>query len=369
MSTTIAILTGGGDCPGLNAVIRAVVRSATLTRDWRVIGIEDGFDGLVGEPRWRELTLDSVRGILPRGGTILGTSNRGNPLAYPVEENGETRMADLSTEVVENFQRSGAEALIAVGGDGTLKIARVLQEKGIPMVGVPKTIDNDLRGTDVTFGYNTAVGIVTEALDRLHSTAESHHRVMVVEVMGRDAGWIALESGLAGSADVILIPEIPFDLNAVCDAIRQRKVRGSKFSIIVVAEGAFPAEGQKIVQFSESENRGVERLGGVGAFVADEITRRMQVETRVVVLGHVQRGGTPSPFDRILGSRFGVKAVELIEQGRYGRMVSLRGREVCDVDIVDAVDSLNRVEPDGDLVRSAEALGIMLGRSSRLSGL
>ena len=362
MSRTVAILTGGGDCPGLNAVIRGVVRSAVLGYGWKVIGIEDGFDGLVGEPRWRELTLDSVRGILPRGGTILGTSNRGNPFAYPVEENGAIRMVDLSTEVVANFHSLGADALIAVGGDGTLKIALTLQNMGIPMVGVPKTIDNDLRGTDITFGYNTAVGIVTEALDRLHTTAESHHRVMVVEVMGRDAGWIALESGLAGSADVILIPEIPFDLKTVCEAIGQRHARGSKFSIVVAAEGAFPAEGQKIVQLTESENRGVERLGGIGAYVADEISRRMRVETRVVVLGHVQRGGTPSPFDRILGSRFGIKAVELIEQGRYGRMVSLQGRHVFDVDIADAVDSLNRVAPDGDLARSAEALGITLGR-------
>lgn len=362
MSKTIAILTGGGDCPGLNAVIRGVVRSATLRRGWRVLGIEDGFDGLVGEPRWRELTLESVRGILPRGGTILGTSNRGNPLAYPVKKEGETRLVDVSGQVVRNFRDLGAEALIAVGGDGTLKIARRLQDLGIPMVGVPKTIDNDLRGTDVTFGYNTAVGIVTEALDRLHTTAESHQRVMVVEVMGRDAGWIALESGLAGSADVILIPEIPFDLEAVCDAIRQRKARGSRFSIVVVAEGAFPLAGDKVVLLTDAENLGVERLGGIGAFVANEISRRMTLETRVVVLGHVQRGGTPSPFDRILGSRFGVKAVELIEQGRFGRMVSLKGRTVDDVEIVDAVDSLNRVDPDGDLVRAAEALGIMLGR-------
>jgi phosphofructokinase-like protein len=366
MSHTIAILTGGGDCPGLNAVIRGVVRSAVLTRGWRVIGIEDGFDGLVGQPRWRELTLDAVRGILPRGGTILGTSNRGNPLAYPVEKNGETRLVDLSAEVVANFRQLGVDALIAVGGDGTLKIARALQEKGVPMVGVPKTIDNDLRGTDITFGYNTAVGIVTEALDRLHTTAESHHRVMVVEVMGRDAGWIALESGLAGSADVILIPEIPFDMSSVCDAILQRKKRGSKFSIVVAAEGAYPLAGQKIVKLSKAENLGVERLGGVGAFVANEIAKRMQIETRVVVLGHVQRGGTPSPLDRILGSRFGVKAVELIERGHFGRMVSLQGRQICDVDIVEAVDSLNRVDPDGDLVKAAEALGIMLGRSKSI---
>ena len=362
MQQTIAILTGGGDCPGLNAVIRGVVRSAILQRNWRVIGIEDGFDGLVGEPRWRELTLDSVRGILPRGGTILGTSNRGNPLAYPVKENGQTRLVDVSRQVIDNFRKLGADALIAVGGDGTLKIARALQELGMPMVGIPKTIDNDLRGTDVTFGYNTAVGIVTEALDRLHTTAESHHRVMVVEVMGRDAGWIALESGMAGSADVILIPEIPFDLATVCDAINLRKTRGSKFSIVVVAEGAFPSDGEKVVLQASEENSGVERLGGVGAFVADELARQMQVETRVVVLGHVQRGGTPSPFDRILGSRFGIKAVELIEQGKFGRMVSLQGRDVCDVDIVDAVDSLNRIEPDGSLVRSAEALGISVGR-------
>ena len=362
MKRTVAILTGGGDCPGLNAVIRGVVRSAVLARGWRVIGIEDGYDGLVGEPRWRELTLDSVRGILPRGGTLLGTSNRRNPLAYPVEEDGRTRLVDVSHQVVDNFHKLGADALIAVGGDGTLKIARALQELGMPMVGVPKTIDNDLRGTDVTFGYNTAVGIVTEALDRLHTTAESHHRVMVVEVMGRDAGWIALESGMAGSADVILIPEIPFEMAAVCAAIDQRKARGSKFSIVVVAEGAFPSGGDKVVQVTSAENRGVERLGGVGAFVADEISRRTQIETRVVVLGHVQRGGTPSPFDRILGSRFGIKAVELIERQKFGRMVSLQGRDVCDVDIVEAVDSLNRVDPDGDLVRSAEALGINLGR-------
>jgi 6-phosphofructokinase 1 len=345
-------------------VIRGVVRAATLERGWRVIGIHDGFDGLVGEPRWSELSLDSVRGILPRGGTILGTSNRGNPFSYPVVENAETTLVDVSAQVVENFRSLGAEALIAVGGDGTLKIARSLQDMGVPMIGVPKTIDNDLRGTDVTFGYNTAVGIVTEALDRLHSTAESHHRVMVVEVMGRDAGWIALESGLAGSADVILIPEIPFELDAVFAAIDRRRARGSRFSIIVVAEGAFPADGDKVVKLSSGQNLGVERLGGIAAFVAEEITRRTEIETRVVVLGHVQRGGTPSPFDRILGSRFGVKAVELIEQGRFGRMVSLQGRSVADVDIVDAVDSLNRVDPNGGLVRAAEALGISLGRSS-----
>ncbi|MCM2265006.1 MAG: 6-phosphofructokinase [Desulfuromonadales bacterium] len=362
MSRTIAILTGGGDCPGLNAVIRAVVRSAILQHGWRVIGIEDGFDGLVGTPRWRELTLDAVRGILPRGGTILGTSNRGNPLAYPVKTEKGVVLTDVSAQVVANFRALGADALIAVGGDGTLKIARRLQDLGMPMVGVPKTIDNDLRSTDVTFGYHTAVEVVTEALDRLHTTAESHHRAMVVEVMGRDAGWIALESGLAGSADVILVPEIPFDLAAVCASIENRRQSGSRFSIIVVAEGAYPLAGGKVVQATAAENLGVERLGGIGTFVSREIGTKLDIETRVVVLGHVQRGGSPVPFDRILGTRFGVHAVELIAQTRYGRMVALRGRAVVDVEISAAVDALNRIDPGGELIRTAEALGICVGR-------
>ena len=362
MSRTIAILTGGGDCPGLNAVIRAVVRSAVLRHGWRVIGIEDGFDGLVGTSRVRELDLAAVRGILPRGGTILGTSNRGNPLAYPVQTAEGVALVDVSAQVVANFRASGADALIAVGGDGTLKIARRLQDLGMPMVGVPKTIDNDLRGTDVTFGYHTAVGIVTEALDRLHTTAESHHRVMIVEVMGRDAGWIALEAGLAGSADVILIPEIPFDLEAVCHAISARRQHGSRFSIVVVAEGAHPRGGGKVVQATAADNLGVERLGGVGALVSRAIGERLAVETRGVVLGHVQRGGSPVPFDRILGTRFGVRATELVARGKYGRMVALRGRSVIDVEISAAVDALNRVEADGELVRTAEALGICVGR-------
>jgi 6-phosphofructokinase 1 len=365
MGKTIAILTGGGDCPGLNAVIRGVVRAAILRHGWRVLGIEDGFDGLVDGPRFQELDLAAVRGILPRGGTILGTSNRGNPFAYPIKVNGEVRLVDVSTQVMENFQKIGADVLIAVGGDGTLKIARRLFELGMAVVGVPKTIDNDLQATDVTFGYNTAVNTVTEALDRLHTTAESHHRAMVVEVMGRDAGWIALESGIAGSADVILIPEIPYSIDAVCEAIRQRRERGSKFSIVVVAEGAFPASGDKVRKLSAEDNLGVERLGGIGQFVAQSIGARLEMENRVVVLGHVQRGGSPTPFDRILGSRFGVKAVELIAQGDFGHMVALRGRCVAAVPIAEAVDALNLVDPDGELVGTAEALGIVLGRTPR----
>jgi len=362
MSKTIAILTGGGDCPGLNAVIRAVVRTAIGRHGWRVIGIKDGFEGLVGEIRWTELTLDSVRGILPRGGTILGTSNRGDPFSYPVEVKGKVELQDVSDKVLDSFRELGAEVLIAVGGDGTLKIAQGLFEKGLPVIGIPKTIDNDLRATDVTFGYRTAVSIVTEALDRLHTTAESHHRVMVVEVMGRDAGWIAMESGIAGSADAILIPEIPYHVDPLCDAIKRRRSRGRSFSIVVVAEGAVPVDGQKIVQQTAADNLGVERLGGIGHDVARQIGRCLDMETRVVTLGHLQRGGSPDSYDRILASRFGVKAVELIAQQQYGRMVALLGREVGDVVIANAVSQLNLVDPDGELVKTAESLGITLGR-------
>lgn len=363
MSKTVAILTGGGDCPGLNAVIRGVVRAADY-RGWQVIGVKDGFDGLVDGPRWQKLDRAAVRGLLPRGGTILGTSNRGNPFSYPVVRDGRTFLEDVSHLVLENFKKIGADALIAVGGDGTLKIAQQLGALGMPVVGVPKTIDNDLKGTDVTFGYNTAVGIVTEALDRLHSTAESHHRVMVVEVMGRDAGWIALESGIAGSADVILIPEIPYRIDKVCEAIRKRGSSGHLFSIVVVAEGARSAEGGKVVQKTADDNFGVERLGGIGHAVAREIENclGLDMELRVVVLGHVQRGGTPSPFDRILSSRFGVKAIQLIEEGGFGKMVALHGRQIKFVKIDDAVGQLNLIDPDGELVETAEELGIMVGR-------
>lgn len=362
MSRTIAVLTGGGDCPGLNAVIRGVVRTAIGKYGWRVIGIEDGFEGLVGDLRWRELTYDSVSGILPRGGTILGTSNRGNPFSYPFEVDGQVELRDISDQVIASFRNLGAEVLIAVGGDGTLKIAQGLYEKGLPVIGVPKTIDNDLRATDVTFGYRTAVMIVTEALDRLHSTAESHHRLMVVEVMGRDAGWIALESGIAGSADVILIPEIPYSIDSVCQAIERRRQRGRRFSIIVVAEGAYPRHGDKVVQATAEQNLGVERLGGVGQQVAAQVRQYLDMETRVVTLGHLQRGGSPTPYDRILASRFGVKAVELIAKQQYGRMVALKGRSVEDVEIAQAVSRLNLVDPSGELVATAEALGIMVGR-------
>jgi 6-phosphofructokinase 1 len=362
MSKTLAILTGGGDCPGLNAVIRGIVRAATLKRGWRVVGIEDGFDGLVEGPRFRELDLKAVRGILQRGGTILGTSNRGDPFAYPVERNGKVVLEDVSARVFKNFKKIGADVLIVVGGDGSLKIARRFGDLGIRVIGVPKTIDNDLRGTELTFGFTTAVRTVTESLDRLHSTAESHNRVMVVEVMGRDAGWIALASGIAGSADVILIPEIPYQLKRICDAIKTRSESGSRFSIVVVAEGARPIDGDKVVQKSAKENFGVERLGGVAHQLAHQLETCLDMELRVVVLGHVQRGGTPAAYDRILSSRFGVKAVDMVEAGEFGKMAAIRGNKMISVEIAEAVGALNLVDPEGELVGTAEALGITVGR-------
>ena len=362
MNKTVAILTGGGDCPGLNAVIRAVVKTAINQYGWRVIGIEDGFDGLIGNQCRHELKVKDVRGLLARGGTILGTSNRGNPFSYPVIVNGKPEVKDMSAEVIKTFTSIGADALIAVGGDGTLRIALGLAQMGLNVVGIPKTIDNDLRATDITFGYRTAVSIVTEALDRLHTTAESHHRAIIVEVMGRDAGWIALEAGIAGSADAILIPEIPYSITELCRSIEKRRVDGSKFSIIVVAEGAAPAGGQQSIQEKSKANFGAVRFGGIAHDVADQMSHCIDIETRVVTLGHLQRGGAPVPFDRILATRFGVKAVELIAAQNYNKMVSLKGTKIESVELADAVSQQNLVDPDGDLVATAESLDIFMGR-------
>jgi 6-phosphofructokinase 1 len=359
----IGVLTGGGDCPGLNAVIRGIVKGATIGRGWEVVGVEDGFDGLLKpDEKCRLMSLNDVRGILPRGGTILGTTNRGNPFSYPMEIDGRIEMRDISSEVVKNIARLGLDLLVVIGGDGSLKIALELMQKGVPIIGVPKTIDNDLLETDVTFGFNTALETATDALDKLHTTAESHHRVMVMEVMGRYAGWIALESGIAGGADVILIPEIPFDIKKICRSIIERRSRGSRFSIVVAAEGAYPKGGARIVKKPADAPNAVERLGGVGDYVAREIAGCLDMDTRVTVLGHLQRGGSPSTFDRCLGSRFGIKAVELIEQQEYGSMVCLRGRSIKSVPIARAVRRLKLVNPNGEMVRCAEELGIMLGR-------
>lgn len=358
----IAILTGGGDCPGLNAAIRGVVRASVLEHGWEVLGIHDGFDGLLKANSYQRLGSSDVRGLQVRGGTILGTTNRGNPLNYPVEKDGKTVFMDVTDDIVSNIKKMKIDVLIAVGGDGTMKIAQAIFEKGIPVVGIPKTIDNDLGATDVTFGYNSAVSCATDALDKLHTTAESHHRVLVLEVMGRDCGWIALEAGIAGGADVILIPEIPFDLGKVCDHICSRKETGSKFSIVVVAEGSYPRGGEKVYEREPGPGGTPGRLGGISRFVADRISLCTSIETRVAVLGHLQRGGTPTTFDRILATRFGVEAVNLIAGGKAGEMVCLRGREIVSVPIKKAVDRLKHVNPNGQVVRTAESLGITLGR-------
>ncbi|MGZ4817972.1 MAG: 6-phosphofructokinase [Terriglobales bacterium] len=356
---TIGISTGGGDCPGLNAVIRAATRSAILKHGWRVVGITDGFDGLIWPERSRELTLDSVSGILPRGGTILGTTNRGNPCKYKTVVDGCEVVRDMAPQVIENARKLGLDALIVVGGDGTQAIGLELFRHGLNVVGVPKTIDNDLSATDVTFGFDTALHTCTDAIDKLFSTAESHHRVMVVEVMGRDAGWIALEAGLSGGAHVILIPEIVFDLRKVCQFVNQRDATGKKFTIVVVAEGIKP--GLELKARFQEEKRMFPRAGAAGNLVGNALGMCTKKDVRVTVLGHVQRGGSPSPFDRILSTRFGVEAVELIARGDFGKMVALRGAHVETVNIAEAVGSRKLVNPNGEMVRIAKAIGVCFG--------
>lgn len=356
----VGVLTGGGDCPGLNAVIRAVVKSAILEYKMEVIGFEDGFKGLV-ENSFRPLNVSSVAGILPKGGTILGTTNRDNPFAFAVYENGQMVKKDMSDQVISNLNKLGVDALIVIGGDGSLSIAHEFAKLGVKVVGVPKTIDNDLSATDVTFGFNTAVATATDAIDKLHTTAESHHRTMVLEVMGRYAGWIALESGLAGGADVILIPEIPYDINKVADKIIQRHDAGKKFSIVVVAEGAYPLDGEMVVKYTVAESHDPVRLGGIGAKVGADIERLTGSESRVTVLGHLQRGGSPSPYDRILGTRFGVAAARSVNEGLFDTMVSLQAPRIVNVPLKDAIHELKRIPVDSDVLQAARAIGISLG--------
>jgi len=358
----IGVLTGGGDCPGLNAVIRAVVRTAIGNYGLAVVGIEDGYEGLILPDKTRDLTLNDIRGILPRGGTILGTTNRANPFAWGVERNGRIKFEDVSATVISRVEALGLDALVVIGGDGSLRIAQKLSHMGIPLVGVPKTIDNDISATDVTFGFNTAMTTATEALDKLHTTAESHHRVIILELMGRYVGWIALEAGMAGGADVILIPEIPFDLGRVCEKIYTRKERGSRFSIVVVAEGAYPVGGQVVVKEAAVGAKYTERLGGVGEKVGDAIAKCTGMEVRVTVLGHIQRGGSPTCFDRNLGSRFGAAAVKALMEGQFGKMVCLRTPHIQLATLEEAVGVTKSVNPEGEMVKTAEALGITMGR-------
>jgi phosphofructokinase-like protein len=347
----IGICTGGGDAPGLNAVIRAAVKAAILKYNWRVIGIPDGFDGLIWPEKSRPLNLEDVSGILPRGGTILGTTNRGNPFHYCTVENGAEVVRDISDEVIANSRQLGIDAVISIGGDGSQKIALQLFKKGMNIVGVPKTIDNDLSATEVTFGFDTALVTATDAVDKIHTTAEAHHRIMVVEVMGRDAGWIALEAGIAGGAHVILIPEIPFTIDKICEQVALRESYGKRFTIIVVAEGIkMPLEWQ--------EHR---RTGAVANRIGDAVSRGAQKDVRVSVLGHIQRGGSPTPFDRILATRFGVAAVELIADGGFGKMVCLHKTQIDAVSIADAIGQLKTVDPHGQIVNTARAIGISFG--------
>jgi ATP-dependent phosphofructokinase / diphosphate-dependent phosphofructokinase len=353
----IGVLTGGGDAPGLNAVIRAVVK-AGYNAGLEVIGLEDSFDGLIYPEKSRLLTPRDVTGILRRGGTILGTVNRGNPFAQPITTPDGT--FDYAERVLEMFQRARLDALVCIGGDGTLAIAYEFSKRGMPLVGVPKTIDNDIPGTTSCFGFDTAVAFATDAIDRLHTTAEAHRRIMVVEVMGRYAGWIAVHSGVAGGADVILIPEIPYDYQKVAECIRARDAWGARFSIVVIAEGARPKDGDVSV-LEEASAGQVERLGGVGARCATELERLTGKETRYVVLGHLQRGGTPTAFDRTLATRFGGKAVQLILERQFGMMVANRPPDLVPVPLQEVVGKTKLVPLDYDLVTTARALGISFG--------
>ena len=329
----VGILTGGGDAPGINAVIRAIVRKAIQNYSYETVGIKDGWLGLV-QGEFHPLDLNTLVGMLPKGGSILGTS-RTNPF----------KSEDGANRILKNVSENGIGAVIAIGGEDTLGVAYKLYEMGLPVVGVPKTIDNDLVGTDYTFGFQTAVSIACEALDRLHTTAESHHRVIILEVMGRYTGWIALEAGIAGGADAILIPEKPFDIEEVCECIKKRQKRGRNFSIIVAAEGAKPKGGEEIVYSSGVDEFGHARLGGVGYYIGKEIEKRLEnIDTRAVVLGHLQRGGSPNAFDRVLATRFGIAAIDLVHEGKFGEMVAIQGNAIVSVPLKDVVGKLKTVD-------------------------
>jgi phosphofructokinase-like protein len=355
----IGVNTGGGDAPGLNAVIRAVTLAA-LRQGWEVFGIRHGYRGLIDTTQIMPLTKDSVRGITHLGGSILGTANRANPFGFPIQTKEGTKLQDISDAVVENFFKLGLEALVCIGGDGSLRIAQKLINKGIPIVAIPKTIDNDLMGTAISFGFDTAVSVATEAVDRLHSTAESHERVMVVEVMGRYAGWIALHAGVSGSADVILIPEIPFHIDSVCKKIMERERSGRHFSIVVCAEGAFPDGGSPYTKGQKPEG-GEVLLGGIAEYVAKEITQSIGKETRSLALGHIQRGGSPTTFDRLLGLRFGSAAIRCILNGEINKMVALDPPFVKAIPIEEACSKIKIVPRDCDTILTARSLGISFG--------
>lgn len=356
----IGVLTGGGDCPGLNAVIRAVVKTGLLEHGVEAYGILDGYDGLV-QNRMIRLDYEAVSGILTTGGTILGTSNRANPFEYYPPEGDREEAVDLSDQAVENFREAGLDVLFCIGGDGTLSIANGLGEKGIPVVGVPKTIDNDICGTDVTFGFDSAVQVVTEAVDRLHTTAMSHHRAMVLETMGRYSGWLALVGGMAGGGDVILIPEIPYTLDRVCEVVEERSRLGKRFSIVVVSEGVKLPDGDYVVRQTVEESHDKVRLGGVGVWLASRIGERTSIESRAVVLGHVQRGGSPTACDRVLATRLGHAAFVEAARGNFNVMVGVDGPDIVPVPLTVVAGSQRLVPQDSPIVAAARAVGTSFG--------
>jgi len=356
----IAILTGGGDCPGINAVIRAITKKAILKYDMEVIGITDGYEGLIHN-KYRNLNYDDVSGILTLGGTILGTTNKANPFEYAVKDGEQLKFEDRSGDVLKNIEALNIECLVCIGGDGTLWISNRFYQEGVPIVGVPKTIDNDIRGTDITFGFDTAVTIATEGIDRIHTTAQSHHRIMIIEVMGRKAGWIALDSGIAGGGDVILIPEIPYQVKKIVDYINKRRQTGRHFSIIVVAEGAQPAGGEATVRRVVKDSAEQVRLGGISFILGEQLEKMIELESRSVVMGHLQRGGTPTSFDRVLATRLGSKAVDLIIEKSYGKMVSVQGKQLAEFPLEEVARG-PRLIPDGhELIQTGKEIGVCFG--------
>ena len=356
----VGILTGGGDCPGINAVIRAVARKAMIEDDADIIGIEDGYEGLVNN-KYRKLELKDLSGILTLGGTILGTSKKANPYRYAIKQGDKLIFKDLSKRALYNIDRMELSCLVVIGGDGTLGIAYKLFKDGVPVIGVPKTIDNDIMGTEITFGFDSAVWIATEGIDRLHTTAQSHHRVMIVEVMGHNAGWLALYSGVAGGGDIILIPEIPYNIEAIADKVRQRHRHGKRFSIVVVAEGAKPKGGDVVIQRIVKESSDPVRLGGIGFVLGQQIEGVTGIETRTVVMGHLQRGGSPTPLDRVLATRLGTKAVDMIQGREFGNMVGVQESKLVKVSLKEVSKGARKVPTDNPLIRSARSLDTSFG--------
>lgn len=356
----IAILTGGGDCPGINAVIRAVAKKAILEKDIEVIGIEDGYHGIINN-RYRTIKYDDVSGILTLGGTILGTSKTANPYHYAIKKGDKLEFQDRSKEALKNIKKLDLSCLVCIGGDGTLSIAYRLFKDGVPIIGLPKTIDNDLRGTDITFGFDSAVSIATEGIDRIHTTAQSHHRVMIVEVMGHRAGWIALYSGIAGGGDIILIPEIPYDVNIIAEKVKERNKRGKKFSIVVVAEGARPKGGDIVIQRIVKESSDPIRLGGIGFVLGEQIEKTTGLETRTVVMGHLLRGGPPTPFDRILATSMGTKAIDMIENKKFGYMAGVKKNSLVAISLKEVAKGPKTVPLNHPMIKAARSLGTCFG--------